>query len=119
MRKVILLAAILALGGCVSSGTEVKSDQLATLEKGKTTYAEAVARLGTPNSVTTMAGGKKMVMYMFTKATPNAATFIPVVGLFAGGAHGQSSTVIMTFGANDVLEEYTASTGQSDAHVGL
>ncbi|EGX99985.1 hypothetical protein AZA_56424 [Nitrospirillum viridazoti Y2] len=119
MRKVLGVLAMLTVAGCVSSGTKVTADQMATLEKGKSTYTEVVSRLGQPTAVSTMANGGKVAVYSFTTASADAASYIPVVGLFAGGATAHGSTVTMTFNAAGVLADYQTTETNVKTHTGL
>ncbi|MDG3442453.1 outer membrane protein assembly factor BamE domain-containing protein [Nitrospirillum amazonense] len=122
MRKVMLLAAVaatLALSGCFSSGTKVSDEQVASLEKGKTTYDQVVAKLGKPQAVTTMSNGGKIAVYMFSKGSANAASYIPIAGAFVGGASGDSRSVTMTFNAAGTLVDYTTAESHVESNHGL
>ena len=67
-RYVFVSAAILVfasfLCGCMSIGTQVKSDQLSGFRKGETTKQEVMAKLGKPTSVVTNSDGSKVFQYI-------------------------------------------------------
>ena len=87
MRK--LFCAVLAvtsfIAGCASSGTQISQEKATSFKEGVSTESEIVAALGKPTSVMIM-GDMKYISYSGFQYQTKAATFIPVVGLFAGGA---------------------------------
>ena len=101
---IVLLAAV---AGCVSTGTQVKDSALTQFQKGVTTEAEVVKALGPPQSTSSM-NGERYVVYAGAHAQAKAASFIPVVGLFAGGASSQSSIVAFRFGADGRLVDWSS-----------
>jgi hypothetical protein len=78
-------------------------------QSGVDTLATVSAKLGKPNSVTTMADGSTIAAYISSKTRVKGATFIPVVGLFAGGAKGSMSIKTFTFGKDGKLRTFTSS----------
>ena len=50
------------LYGCVSGGVKVEERQLASFQKGQTTYAQVIAQLGAPTSSSLMSDGRRMIM---------------------------------------------------------
>jgi len=60
-----------------------------------------------------------MDMYMHIAASANAASYIPVVGLFAGGAKSTSDLVTFNFDPQGVLKSVTSNRGQSNVNTGL
>jgi hypothetical protein len=102
---------VVALGGCVSSGTQVSQQAALQFKEHVTTEAEILRALGPPTGIT-VAGGKKYISYMGMQSQVKAATFIPIVGTFAGGADYQMTQVMYELDANGVLEKVTySSTG--------
>lgn len=98
---------IVLLTACMSMGREVKSDQLTGFVKGKTSITEVTSSLGQPTSATITADGKQFLTYTFAHYQSRPASFIPIVGLFAGGADMRSSVVMFTFDKSGILEDYT------------
>lgn len=97
----------LVLPGCVSSGTQVADSALTQFESGRTTEAQVVHALGMPQAVSEQ-GGERYLTYAGAHAQAKAANFIPIVGLFAGGASVQSSAVVFHFNAAGVLQDWSA-----------
>jgi hypothetical protein len=119
MKKLMIVAAISMLTACMSMGTKVETKDLTGFTKGKTTYSEVVNRLGTPTQSTVNSDGTKTAIYFYTEAQAKAATFIPIVGMFAGGADSENTTVTLTFDQHSVLSNYSSSTGQSSVSTGF
>ena len=113
MRALLTIVLAASLAGCATSGTQISANQMATMEKGKTTYPEVIARLGKPMVDTISGDGGRVTIYSFSKSQIKGATFIPIVGLFAGGMKVEGNVVTFTFDANGVLKDYTS----SDTHI--
>jgi outer membrane protein assembly factor BamE (lipoprotein component of BamABCDE complex) len=108
MKKMIVLLILgLTLLGCMSVGNKQIMDASKTsqIQEGKTTRAEIITLLGEPNHTTSMPNGDEMVMYSYTQSTPRPTTFIPVIGLFAGGADMKGKTLMFTIDKNGILQK--------------
>jgi hypothetical protein len=105
----ILFISLPALVGCVSIGNEVKSDQLATFTKGKTTIEEVTTALGQPISSTATSDGRRIINYAFMHNQSRPESIIPAVGAFAGSADMRTRYVMFTFDKDGVMENYTQS----------
>jgi membrane-associated protease RseP (regulator of RpoE activity) len=95
--------------GCASIGTDVKDSQLSAFQIGVTTRSDVIRALGPPESEAVSSSGDRSMVYAETHFHTKAATFIPIVGIFAGGAKGQSSSVVLRFDRNGRLAEVTNS----------
>ena len=92
----------------------MNADKVSQIKKGVTTRAEVEALLGPPANVFMMPEGKRMMSYSYssTKAEGHAtaATYIPYVGMFAGGSKGEAQTRIQTLqimlNAKGIVEDY-------------
>ncbi len=114
------LMACLGLGaaGCASTGVRVTDDQLAGLHKGETTVDQAVAALGAPTTRMQMPDGRVSLHYVYAESKVHAATFIPIVGAFAGGSDTKSSLAILQFGPDGKLLSVTTSQSQHTTSLG-
>jgi hypothetical protein len=119
IRTVIALAAALFVAGCFSSGTKVEQSKATQLQPGVTTYAETVALLGKPNSVTIDSDGNKYATYLYSHAQVSALNFVPIVGIFARGGSSEVSHFFATFDKTDHLVRYSSSEGGSTGGTGL
>jgi hypothetical protein len=89
-RVVAICAAVTLLAGCAASGTQVSEQAAFRFKEGVTTEAEIVQRLGPPTSVH-VGQGLRWISYAGTQYQLKPASFIPIVGAFAGGADVQVS----------------------------
>jgi outer membrane protein assembly factor BamE (lipoprotein component of BamABCDE complex) len=103
------LIIISTLAGCVSVGTKVESEKLASFKKGETTYSQVVEALGAPQATTKQSDGKKILSYAYSKASPDAASFIPFFGALVGSTDAETTTVSFIFDAENKLESYSQS----------
>lgn len=111
---------VLLLAGCTTgSGTRIEASQISQFKVGITTYDQVVQALGPPVSTVQNSDGTKAIVYANTNAKIRGATFIPVVGLFAGGADVKSQSVVFTFNADGTLKNYSTSDTQVCSNNGL
>jgi len=118
-NKIAALLLSVALIGCVSSGTQVKDTALSQFRKGQTTEADVVKALGPPQSTMTSSGGGRVISYVGMHAQTKAATFVPIVGLFAGGASSHVSVVTFTFDRDGKLTDYMSQQSEAGARSGF
>jgi outer membrane protein assembly factor BamE (lipoprotein component of BamABCDE complex) len=114
MKRIIALTA-LVLAGCASSGTQVNQSSLPQFQKGITTEADVETALGKPQTTGVASDGTRSIAYIYTATKVKGATFVPIVGLFAGGATGQTNVVTFHFDGTGKLLDY--STNHSDIDV--
>ncbi len=120
MRRVmalVLLACLLA--GCVSSGRKIDQSAADKIEKGKTTRAQVVDLLGSPDQITSRGGGDTIFMYHYMRVTAKPETFIPIIGAFVGGANVQNQMFMVTFGSDGVVKDFFNTQGSTEASKGL
>ena len=120
MKRVhALVVAGLMLAACVSTGVDVKPEQLSNFLPGFSTLDEVTTQLGPPSSRATLRDGSTILVYSFATSQPHPESFIPFIGpLFAGGAI-RASTVLFEFDQNGVLmsQRRTTSSGVSGMSV--
>jgi outer membrane protein assembly factor BamE (lipoprotein component of BamABCDE complex) len=119
MKNLLISALLLTLTGCVSMGTQVSDENMSALKKGVTTESEVQAKLGQPNAISKLSDGKKIYVYSYVHASPTAASFIPVVGIFAGGSNAQSTSVTLTFNQVGILQDYSSTQTQTSGGMGM
>lgn len=119
MKIGIIIFFITAITGCVSVGTQVKLDQLSGFSKGITTYSEVVAKLGTPNTVSTQSNGKRIAAYTYIHSQPRPETFIPFIGGFIGGADSKFNIAQFVFDQEGKMIEYSISESNYGSGMGL
>jgi hypothetical protein len=123
MRAVLLAACLLGLVAATpalsASRHAITDADLAGFKIGQATYADVVAKLGAPQSQSTDSTGQRTIVYMRSSATPKLASFVPVVGLFAGGAKSSMNIAVVVFDASGRLERFQVTNADSscDLHV--
>jgi len=113
-RQTLILLAAVSLGGCVSSGNEIDMTKVDRFVVGRTTERKVIAALGKPNA-TAFTGGFHSISYVYLHTQVRAATLIPIVGMFAGGADSTMQSATFTFDANGML----STGGRSNTNVGV
>lgn len=107
-----------ALAGCAASGVQV-SEQMATqFKEGTSTEIEIVKALGPPTSVT-VSSGKRFISYTGMQYQVKGASFIPIVGAFAGGSDYKMSVAMFQIDPAGVLEKITYTTSGSGTRSGV
>jgi len=115
---VILLVALVALGGCASAGTKVEQSAVDQIHKGSTTKAEVIALLGQPIADTLGFDGREIMVWSYSHAQIKAATFIPIAGAFVGGSDMKMQTFQVILNKDGIVENYLLSNGAIDARMG-
>lgn len=86
---------------------------------GATTEQIVMERLGKPNSTTAMGDGTRILVYVSSKTRVKGASYVPIVGLFAGGAKSHVVVRTFSFGPDGVLRNYSTTDTSADCNVGL
>lgn len=118
---IFFFAYFLVCNGCggmnMDYGKHIPITDVSSLVKGKTTRSEVEQRFGIPAYTTMMSDGRSMATYSYTKVQTSIApqSYVPVVGLFAGGSTStvHTQTLIVTYDKNALIEDYTFSQGGS------
>jgi len=108
MRKLAVLAVCAGLAACATVGRDISDDEVASIKPGAT-QQEVIAKLGEPSRNTVTTTGETILTYTWAHSQVRAATFIPVVGLFAGGQDTQSKAVTFKFDKDGKLTETSTS----------
>lgn len=117
MKKIMFylqFVLLLVVAGCVGMGGQygVKIDQskVAEIKKGVTTKAEVEALLGAPQMVSMIGDGRRMMSYSYSDSSVHATatSYIPVVGMFTGGATGntRTQTLQIMISKTGVVDDY-------------
>lgn len=106
------------LAACMSTGVKVDPQQVASFRAGVTTKQEVESRLGSPTVQSMLPDGTSILVYSFTSAQARPASFIPLIGMFAGGADVKSQSVSFQFGPDGILKGSTSTAAQSGSQMG-
>lgn len=118
-KAVSLTIAFLLLAGCASTGRQIDQQAVAKIIKGQTTQTQVDSLLGPPTQQMRSSDGSSIYVYVYSRSDVKAATLIPVVGAFAGGATSQNQTCTVMFDPSGVVRDIYSSSGQSDTSTGL
>lgn len=66
-----------------------------------------------------MSDGTKIAAWASTRTRVKGASFVPVIGMFAGGAKSRVSVKIFTFGPDGLMKSFTATDSNTDCNVGV
>ena len=109
----LLSIAAISLSACgASAGRAVDKSRVATYQKGITPCSQIRADLGQPLETATDVDGSKLLTYGKSETTVNGATFVPIVGLFAGGTQTEYDFVQIKCDASDIYVESKATKGK-------
>jgi hypothetical protein len=81
-----------------------------TFMVGTDTITTVEAKLGKPAATTRLGDGTTIIVYMDVRAHAKATSFVPIVGLFAGGAKGATEIRTFTFDSGGILRSDTDTT---------
>lgn len=109
MKYLALILFAMLLTGCYSTGAPIDTAKANQFVKGETTESEVIAALGKPTTITTNDLGEKQISYLHTDADVDAATYIPIVGIFAGGATGTAKTLTVSFDNKGIVKDWSMS----------
>jgi hypothetical protein len=114
IKNLIAVTATLAvlMAGCASTGVHVDEAKVTQFRDVKTTYGDVVGSLGQPTSSMVASTGNRTIMYVYAHAQVRAATFVPVVGMFAGGMDTTSTSASFTFDRDGVLILHSSTNSQ-------
>lgn len=116
MNKLFLslstVAVLITATGCTTTAgnqslaKESAVDFKAKVVEGKTTRSEVIAMYGLPMSKN-YDNGNEVAHYAFSKLTPNATNYIPVVNWFVRGATGFTRSMTIVYDDAGVVKKAT------------
>jgi predicted small lipoprotein YifL len=118
MRRVAILLLSATLAGCGTSGVQVRPEQVAAIERGRSTEADVRTALGAPTGVSVV-NGQRMLVYSGAAYSMRPESFVPVLGAFVGGADWRASHVIVTIGPDGRVADVQSHHQESGATSGL
>jgi len=113
MRRLMLGLMIAALATSAMADPS-PIDVAAQFQIGVATPEDVIAKLGPPMTVLKNSDGTEMLTYVRSASHVKAASFIPLVGLFAGGAVSHSSSLVFMFDTKGLLKSTSSSSSNLD-----
>jgi hypothetical protein len=111
LRRVlpIAVAGVLAAGvlaGCASSETGAIDPDTAQFQTGVATEQQVTAKLGPASATSLQPDGARVDIFSYAYAAPDPQNFIPIAGLFDGGAKVKMTIAWFSFDRAGVLLDY-------------
>jgi outer membrane protein assembly factor BamE (lipoprotein component of BamABCDE complex) len=119
LKRFYFLVIALLLISCASVGKPIDQEKAAQIKEGQTTKQQVYDLIGSPDRVMTMGMGETYWYYSFARVTTKPATFVPVVGIFAGGHNVQSQYFMVCFGPDNIVKRIIASHGATESNLGV
>jgi outer membrane protein assembly factor BamE (lipoprotein component of BamABCDE complex) len=110
--------ALLILAGCASAGVKVDPAAAAKIQKGVTTKDQVIALLGAPMTDTLSSNGKEIMAWSYAQARATGVTYIPIVGLFAGGADTKTTSFQVVLDERKIVEDDLWSNSSFETRMG-
>jgi outer membrane protein assembly factor BamE (lipoprotein component of BamABCDE complex) len=117
-RNFVTLAFCVLLVGCAASGVKVTEAQISALRAGETTVDQVLAQFGQPTTRMKLADGTVTLLYVYSEAKVRGATFIPIVGAFAGGMDVRSTSATLRFNSAGLLLDVSSSQSELGSGTG-
>ena len=119
MKKYGWIFILVVLSGCMSMGRQIDQNTVDSIQKGVTTKAEVIKKLGTPFGTGITDSGKEKLDYVFIRTKTKAKNFIPVVGLFVGGADQERQTLQILIGKDGKVENLSFNKTNDEIKMGI
>lgn len=114
MATVICLAAAIGLAGCATEyGKKVSAADIAFVEKGKTTRADLITRLGQPTNTIRESTGREQLVWEYLKTTNDAKSLVPFT--FVESQQYETSTFTAVVDAKGRVIDYSVASGRSSS----
>ncbi|MEQ5140972.1 outer membrane protein assembly factor BamE domain-containing protein [Proteus vulgaris] len=119
----VLALCSLALSGCASSGNhsiknETQESISYKIKKGETTKEDIVSMFGSPMATTLNSNEDEQWIYTLSDTSIKGTTFIPIYGLFDGGADTKVKQLIINF-KEDKVTKYLLSDSSLETRSGI
>ncbi len=98
MKPVSTLILLILLMGCATAtvGRPFDQEQLAKIEKGRTTRGEVLQYLGAPSHIVTLSDGRTKYIYSYAETTTN---------MLAGTVNTKSQATSIVFGPDQIVSD--------------
>jgi outer membrane protein assembly factor BamE (lipoprotein component of BamABCDE complex) len=111
-KLIVTLVSVALLAGCATAGNERMKDQSQAsiqeqIVEGKSTKSQVQNVLGSATSVSFTDGGSEVWTFKWSRATPQARNFIPVVSAFSRGIDVKTKELVVMFDKSGVVQRYT------------
>lgn len=115
MKRTLIITIAALLCGCASVGNNFDSRKLSEVKKGETTESQLVGLFGQPTQRGINSDGDVTMQWIYSEATAKGATFIPIVGAFAGGTNIKTKILNVYLDQLGKVSSYNYSGGDTQA----
>jgi hypothetical protein len=115
MKKLALIFLALIITGCASNyGSQQIDDfgRYTQLQAEQTSKEQTYDLFGQPHDVRYLENGESVWIYYSVSMTMNGATFVPLVGLIAGGSNAQARIANFYFNSENTYQKVETLTKQ-------
>ena len=116
MKRLALILVLLITTGCASNfGSQQIDDfgRYAQLQADQTSKEQTYDLFGQPHDVRYLENGESVWIYYSVSMTMNGATFVPLVGLIAGGSNAQARIANFYFNPENIYQKVETLTKQT------
>jgi hypothetical protein len=110
------MAACVVLGACETHGPYVEPERAQRVQQSVTTADQLEKALGMPTVTVPLDNGKTLWVYDGVHKSPNAASYIPYVGLLAGGNNKKCTRITVMVDQTGQLSNWNYSTESGSEH---
>ena len=124
ISSILIATFSLGLVGCASVGNEsMRNENSQSIDskitKGTTTKEQIRSTFGNADKTSFTDSGNEIWTYVLSKATSKAINFVPIVGLFTGGADVEKKELVILFDQNSIVKNYTFSETKTEVKRGI
>ena len=124
ISSILIATFSLGLVGCASVGNEsMRNENSQSIDskitKGTTTKEQIRSTVGNADKTSFTDSGNEIWTYVLSKATSKAINFVPIVGLFTGGADVEKKELVILFDQNSIVKNYTFSETKTEVKRGI
>ena len=120
MKKILaVIFASAVISGCASVGAPINQKAADQIQEGVTTKDQVAILMGQPYQISRLPNGESAYMYIYSKVSAKASSFIPIVGALVGGSKVDSQNLIVTFNKDGIVKAVTGSQTSASADSNL
>jgi len=123
LAPALVLAAVLTLGACQTTGNRVLKDETSQTLETKLTPGMAKTDVqtlfGDPITTTYTNDGSEIWTYSFSRLKPSVRNFIPYYNVLDSASKGKAKTLSVFFSPDQVLERHSLTVSDIESRSGL
>ncbi|HRE15551.1 MAG TPA: hypothetical protein PLW86_00585 [Rhodocyclaceae bacterium] len=114
VRRTFACITLVLMAGCATEyGKKVSANDVAFVQKGRTTRAELIQRLGQPTNTIRESTGREQLVWEYMKTTNDAKSMIPFT--FVESQQYETSTFTAVVDTKGKVVDYSVASGRSSS----